>query len=106
MRGAARVALPVELTEQELTAIFKALADETRRQILLLLDERDRNVGELVEQFKISQPSISRHLAILRRARLVSGRRSGQRVFYRLRPDVLVTFMRDFPFAPRQETAN
>jgi len=100
MRGAAAVALPVVLTEAELTTIFKALSDETRRRILLLVDERDRSVGELVDHFQISQPSVSRHLAILRRAGLVSGRRSGQRVFYRLRPDMLLTFMRDFPFAP------
>ena len=41
--------------------VFKALSDSTRRQILVLLEERHRNVGEIVGQFDLTQPTISRH---------------------------------------------
>lgn len=63
---------------------FKALADPTRQRILLLLQERERCVGELVEEFNLSQPAISRHLAVLKNAGLVTDRREGQQVFYAL----------------------
>jgi len=63
---------------------FKALADPTRREILRLLSERELTAGEIVEKFDISQPAISRHLAVLRQSGLVSARRSGQNVVYAL----------------------
>ena len=63
---------------------FKALSDPTRREILRLLGERELTVGEIVERFAISQPAISRHLAVLRAAGLVSALRQGQNVLYSL----------------------
>lgn len=63
---------------------FKALADPTRQRILLLLQERERCVGELVEEFNVSQPAISRHLAVLKNTGLVTDRRDGQQVYYAL----------------------
>jgi ArsR family transcriptional regulator, arsenate/arsenite/antimonite-responsive transcriptional repressor len=63
---------------------FKALSDPTRREILRLLGERDRAAGEIVERFDVSQPAISRHLAVLRGAGLVTARRQGQSVVYSL----------------------
>ena len=50
---------------------FKALSDPTRRKILELLSEKDRNAGEIAEYFQISKPSISHHLNILKNAGLV-----------------------------------
>jgi DNA-binding transcriptional ArsR family regulator len=67
--------------------IFRALADPTRRQILQDLKERELAAGEIAARFSISGPSISRHLAILKGADLVSERREGNRIFYRLEPD-------------------
>ena len=67
-----------------LDSIFKALADSTRRDILGLLTEKPLAVNQIVDHFHLTQPSISRHLAILRGAGLVHHRRSGQRVIYRL----------------------
>ena len=63
---------------------FKALADPTRRAILRLLGKRARSVNEIVEAFELSQPAISRHLAVLRAAGLVSATRDGQSIVYAL----------------------
>lgn len=63
---------------------FKALSDPTRREILRLLGERDRTAGDLVSHFHVSQPAVSRHLAVLRGAGLVSATRAGQNVVYAL----------------------
>ena len=54
-----------------MNSIFKALNDPTRREILQLLQERDMTAGEIVERFKISGPSISHHLDLLKQAKLV-----------------------------------
>ena len=64
--------------------MFKALADPTRRQILEDLKPGELTAGEIVSRFRISAPSISRHLSILRSAGLVEERKDGNRVFYRL----------------------
>ena len=56
----------------QLDAVFGALADPTRRAILLRLREGDATVGELAAPFKVSQPAISRHLKVLEQAGLIS----------------------------------
>jgi DNA-binding transcriptional ArsR family regulator len=72
-----------------LTDVFGALADDTRlRLISLLVEEGEFCVCELVAALDLSQPKISRHLAVLRGLRLVSDRRDANRVFYRLSPDL------------------
>ena len=68
----------------EEAGIFKALADATRRQILEDLKPGELSAGEIVGRFKISAPSISRHLSILRGAGLVEERKDGNRIYYRL----------------------
>ena len=64
---------------------FKALADPTRARLVLLLSAGERSVGELVEQLEQPQSTVSRHLSLLRAAGLVSTRRDGVRVYYRLK---------------------
>ena len=56
----------------QLSAVFAALADPTRREILLRLTEGDANVSQLAEPFDLSQPAISKHLKVLESAGLVS----------------------------------
>ena len=70
--------------------VFRALADPTRRQILEDLRRRELAAGEIAARFAVSAPSISRHLAILKGADLVSERRDGNRVLYRLEPSTLI----------------
>lgn len=69
---------------------FDVLADPTRRQMLDLLRERPRLVGELTEQLGLSQPGTSKHLRVLREAGLVRVRPEGQRRWYELDPEPLV----------------
>ena len=73
---------------------FKALSDPTRREILRLLGEKDRTAGEIVAHFSVSQPAISRHLAVLRGAGLVTTTRDGQSVLYALDTTVFQDVLR------------
>jgi DNA-binding transcriptional ArsR family regulator len=66
--------------------VFAALADPTRVRILDLLRRRERSVGELVEQFKLTQPAVSQHLRVLKEAGLVASRAEAQRRIYRINP--------------------
>jgi ArsR family transcriptional regulator len=74
--------------------IFKALNDPTRREILQLLQERDMTAGEIVERFKISGPSISHHLDLLKQAKLVIAEKEGQYVYYSLNTTVVDEIMK------------
>ncbi len=61
----------------------KALGDETRQRILeVLLSRGEMCVGDLVNTFNLSQPTISHHLTLLKNAKLVTSRRDGKQVFY------------------------
>ena len=64
--------------------LFKALADRTRLRLINLLGDSEVCVCFLVEILKISQPKISRHLAYMRRAKIVAARREGKWMHYRL----------------------
>ena len=66
--------------------IFQALADPSRRAIFESLSGGEAAVKDLTARFEISQPAVSQHLAALREAGLVNGRRSGRCVYYRVNP--------------------
>jgi len=63
---------------------FKALGDPVRVEILKLLKEDARTVSELVDNFDISQPAVSHHLAVLKSVGLVKSKRDGRAVYYSL----------------------
>ena len=65
---------------------LEALADPTRRRIVELLAEREREAGELGAHFPVTQPAISRHLRVLREYGLVRARPDGPRRIYSLEP--------------------
>jgi DNA-binding transcriptional ArsR family regulator len=69
--------------------MFEVLADLRRRRILELLRDGERPVGELVDRLELSQPTVSKHLKVLREAGLVEVRHDAQRRWYRLRPGPL-----------------
>ena len=70
--------------------VFEAVAEPTRRTVLDLLADRERTAGELVAAFPLlTQPSVSRHLRILRESLLVDVRAEGTRRVYSLKPDAL-----------------
>ncbi len=62
----------------------KALADETRQEIMTLCCCKWLSVGEIVDALNVSQPTVSHHLSILRSAGLVDSRREGKQIFYSL----------------------
>lgn len=64
--------------------VFKALADPTRREILRLLRSGPRSSGEIAEHFPSAWATISRHLAVLRDAELVTAERNGSSIVYEL----------------------
>jgi ArsR family transcriptional regulator len=67
--------------------LFKALSDITRLQcILLIQQEKELCVCELMAALELSQPKISRHLALLRESNLLEAERRGQWIYYRLSP--------------------
>jgi ArsR family transcriptional regulator, arsenate/arsenite/antimonite-responsive transcriptional repressor len=72
-----------------MNAIFKALNDPTRREILTLLQDKDMTAGEIADKFHISWPSISHHLDLLKQAKLVSAEKDGQYMYYSLNTTVV-----------------
>jgi len=74
---------------QQQDAVFRALADSSRRAIFEQLTLGEAAVKDLTARFDISQPAVSQHLAALRGAGLVSERREGRLVYYRVEPQGL-----------------
>jgi len=74
--------------------LFKALNDQTRRDILELLKKGDMTAGEIAEHFNISKPSISHHLDILKQAELVDADKQGQFIYYSLNTTVVDEFLK------------
>lgn len=72
------------INEKAYSKYFKAFGDPTRLRILALLSSREMTVSEIVSRIGLSQPTISRHLGILRDAEVVKDRREGQSVYYSL----------------------
>ena len=72
-----------------MNALFKALNDSTRREILELLKKKDLTAGEIADQFHISKPSISHHLDLLKQAGLVESVKEGQYIYYSLNTTVM-----------------
>ena len=70
-------------------AAFQALADPTRRAVLDLLRQGALPAGQIAREFPVSRPAISKHLRLLRRARLVEERREGRHRLYRLNAEPL-----------------
>lgn len=69
---------------------FAIIAEPNRRAILSLLASSERSVGEIEEQLRLPQPSVSKHLRVLRDAGLVESRIDAQRRLYRIRSEPLM----------------
>jgi DNA-binding transcriptional ArsR family regulator len=88
--------------------VFAVIAEATRRDILVSLRAGDKAVGELVEELSTSQPTISKHLKVLREAQLVSMRAQGQKRYYALNPKPLegiVSWLETFDVGPAAAVA-
>ncbi len=69
---------------------FAVVAEPNRRAILTMLLSSERSVGDIERKLRLSQPSVSKHLRVLREAGFVSSRIEAQRRLYRLRPEPLM----------------
>ena len=78
--------MPKEDIAADINVMFRAFADTTRLRILHLLVQGETCVGNLVEVLQLPQSAVSRHLAYLRKANLVSVRKSGLWAYYSLTP--------------------
>src|SRR5690242_10909424 len=72
-----------------MNAVFRALADPTRRKVLQLLRQRPMTAGELSDHFPVSRPTMSAHFAVLREANLIEASKIGTSIIYQLRLSVL-----------------
>lgn len=77
-------------------AVYKAIADPTRRTILELLREGEKNAGELASHFEVSKPALSRQFQILLQADLIYSRKQGNQVIYGLNATVLQEVLLSF----------
>ncbi|HXV45967.1 MAG TPA: metalloregulator ArsR/SmtB family transcription factor [Nitrososphaera sp.] len=75
---------------------WKALADDSRRQVLMLLKSRERTPSEIATHFDFTLPALSTHLKVLRDAGLVSERREGQNKYYSVNREQMSEMMRFF----------
>ncbi len=71
-----------------MNSLFKALNDQTRRDILEMLRESDMTAGDIADKFEMTKPSISHHLSLLKQANLVVDIRKGQFIYYSLNTTV------------------
>ena len=69
--------------------VFNAVAEPRRRDILVYLALRERPVGDVVAWLGVAQPSVSKHLKVLRHVGLVHVRREGRQMFYRTNVDAI-----------------
>lgn len=70
---------------------FNAIAEPRRRNILELIATGERSVGEIADTLGLEQPSVSKHLQVLRSVDLVTARRDGRRILYRTNGETLAT---------------
>ena len=70
---------------------FNAIAEPRRRDILEFLADDERSVGDIVDALELNQPSVSKHLQVLREVGLVTARRDGRNIMYRTNADGLRT---------------
>ena len=70
-------------------AVFRALADERRREVLRVVADRELSAGAIAARFPLTRQAVSHHLQALAEAGLVTERRDGRRRLYRARPEGL-----------------
>lgn len=79
-----------KINEKKFSRYFKAFGDPTRMRILIILSGGELTVNDVVGKIGLAQPTISRHLAILRDANIVIDRREGQKVYYKLNKEAVI----------------
>lgn len=75
--------------------VWEALSDKTRRQILSLLKSRPHSAGEIVEQFSLSNATVSHHLSVLKESGLITCERHAQTLMYSLNTTVVQEILKN-----------
>ena len=88
-RFASKMMFVCGMDEKMFSKYFKAFGDPSRLRIIWLLSSKEMTVNDIVKAVGLSQPTVSRHLAILREAEIVTDRRDGQRVYYGLNKEAV-----------------
>jgi ArsR family transcriptional regulator, arsenate/arsenite/antimonite-responsive transcriptional repressor len=79
-----------------MSSLWKAVADDSRRQMLLILKDGEKTPSEIATHFDFTLPALSTHLKVLRDAGLVSERKKGQNRFYSVNRDSMSEMMQFF----------
>ena len=82
-------------SNDSMSAVYFALSDPTRRQILEHVSTVEMSIGEIVDRFKLSFAAISKHISVLERANLVSKRRRGKEKIIIFLPESLIAAQSD-----------
>lgn len=90
------VSTMIKIDAKTYSKYFKAFGDPTRLRILGLVATKEMTVNDIVREVGLSQPTVSRHLGILREADIVIDRREGQQIFYRLNKLTVESCCEDF----------
>ncbi|MBQ7330896.1 MAG: helix-turn-helix transcriptional regulator [Oscillospiraceae bacterium] len=85
--------MPEKEILEQIAELFKGFSDTTRVQILSLLQEKERCVGEIAEAVEISQSAISHQLRLLKQMHLIKFRREGKNILYSLADDHVRTIL-------------
>lgn len=85
--------MPEKEILEQIAELFKGFSDSTRVQILSLLQEKERCVGEIAEAVEISQSAISHQLRLLKQMHLIKFRREGKNILYSLADDHVRTIL-------------
>jgi ArsR family transcriptional regulator len=75
--------------QNAMNAVFQALSDPTRREVLRLLRERDMTAGEIADRFPLSRPTLSGHFNVLKHADLIVAEKHGTSILYSLNVSVV-----------------
>lgn len=81
--------MALQTDSQSTQLAFRALADQTRRDILIRLSQQEMTIGELVDQFDITRAAVKKHLVILEQGGLISVQAQGRERINSIEPDTL-----------------
>ncbi|HNZ50908.1 MAG TPA: metalloregulator ArsR/SmtB family transcription factor [Bacilli bacterium] len=86
------------MDNKQYALVFKALGDENRIQMVLMLSQKELCARQFYEKLGISQAMVSHHLRILREAKIIKGRKAGKGIYYSLNKDMIAEMLLFFDF--------
>lgn len=79
---------------EECLELLRALSDKTRQEIIMLfVVQKEMRVNEIAKKFTLSRPTISHHLGIMKRSRLIKSRKEGKEIYFSFNKDYVISIM-------------